>query len=49
MKRGEKPQEGVRQLVINLAGKNPRPTNEAIVEKVKEKFGVPIDEKTIRR
>lgn len=49
MKQGERPPKGVKLLVVRLAGRDPRPTNAVIEEVVKEKFGVNLDSKTIRR
>ncbi len=48
MKRGEPPPRGLKELVVRLGG-GPRPTNQVIRQSVKEKFGVTVDDKTIRR
>ena len=49
MKKGEIPPKGVKQLVIKLAGRNPRPTNRDIQLAVIYKFGAKLDPRTIVR
>jgi len=49
MKQGERPPKGVRELVLRLAGRDPRPTNRVIQQRIKEKFEVTVDQKTIQR
>ena len=39
MKPGERPPRGVREIVLRLAGRNPRPTNREVREAVQRKFG----------
>ncbi len=50
MKMGEHPPEGVKKLVLELAGTNPRPTNKEIREAVQRRFeGIEISYRTISR
>ena len=51
MKPGERPPNGVKELVLKLAGSNPRPTNKAICEDVKRRFGerIEVSERTVGR
>lgn len=49
VKPGERPPSGLKEKVLRLAGRNPRPTNQAIADAVKEAFGVKVVERTIRR
>ncbi len=51
MKKGEGPPNGVKELVLKLAGRNPRPTNKGICDDVKREFGegIEISERTVGR
>lgn len=51
LKQGKPPPKGVRELVLKMAGRNPRPTNREIIDEVKRKFGeaISIDGRTISR
>ena len=49
MKKGERPHEGVKQLVRQLAVRRLRPKNKQIKQAVWDKFGEDISERTIAR